>query len=84
MNEGRRHVDDCEEIDIGLRRSQAEAQKAVAALHGVGADDDWADDGWVQYGAEETDRQGAAPVELAVAVPASREGDYTTTTGARR
>ena len=31
-----------EELDIGLRRSQAEAQQAVTALHGVRADDNWA------------------------------------------
>lgn len=77
-------LNECGELDIGLRRSQAEAQQAVAVLHGVFADDDWANDGWVQDGVEETDRRGAAPVELAVASPASREGDHTATTGARR
>jgi hypothetical protein len=74
-------------LDIGLRRSQAEAQQAVAALHGAPAGDDWADNGradngWIQDGAEETDPRGAAGVGLAGASPGSRDGDWTAVTGA--
>jgi hypothetical protein len=35
-------LEDSAELDFGLTTSQAEAQRAVDALHGVRADDDWA------------------------------------------
>jgi hypothetical protein len=87
MNEGTM-LDRFGELDIGLRRSQAEAQRAVAALHGAPAEDDWADDGWadnewIQDGAEETGPRGAAGVELAGASPGSSDGDWIAITGAR-
>jgi hypothetical protein len=82
MNEGNM-LDHFGELDIDLGRSQADAQQAVAALHGAPADDDWADNGWIQDGAEETDPRGAVGVELAGASPGSRDGNWTAITGAR-
>lgn len=78
MNEGDM-LDECGELDIGLRRSQAEAQQAVTALHGVWADDNWADDGWLPDGVEESDRRSAAHVEPTGAVHLVSNGSAATT-----
>ena len=77
------------ELDFGWRTSQAEAQRAVDALHGVRADDDWVDDDWAgddwaEAGVEETDWPGAERGELSVESPGRREGDLAASSGGRR
>ena len=70
-------LEDSAELDFGLTTSQAEAQRAVDALHGVRADDDWA-------GGEQTDGLGAERGALSVESPDRREGDLAASSGGRR
>ena len=55
-------LEDSAELDFGLTTSQAEAQRAVDALHGDWADDDSADDDWA--GGEQTDGLGVPPTQV--------------------
>jgi hypothetical protein len=81
--------EDSGELDFDLRMSQADAQRAVAALHLVRADDDWADDDWADddwagAGGEQTDGPGVEWVELSGTSPVGRGGDLAASSGGRR
>jgi hypothetical protein len=93
MNE-RNMLVDSEEPDFDLRTSQADAQRAVDALHGARVDDDWADDdwadddragdNWAEAGGDETDEPGAERGELSVEGPDRHAGDSAASSGGRR
>ena len=80
----RRMLEDSAELDFDLRMSQAEAQQAVDALHGVRADDDWAGDDRAEVGGEETDESGAGRFAVSVETPARRDGNPARSSGGRR
>ena len=68
--------EDSDALDFDLRMSQADAQRAVAALHLVRADDDWVDDNWAA-GGEQADG-------LSGTTPDGREEDLAASSGGRR
>jgi hypothetical protein len=76
-------LEDSGELDFDLRMSQADAQRAVDALHGVRADDDWAGDDRAEAGGEETDELGAERGGLSVESPDRHEGDLAARSGGR-
>lgn len=71
-------------LDFDLRMSQADAQRAVAALHLVRADDDWVDDNWAGAGGEQADGAGVEWVNLSGTTPGGREGDLAASSGGRQ
>ena len=70
-------------LDFDLRMSQADAQRAVAALHLVRADDDWVDDDWAGAGGEQTDEPGVEWATWSGTTPGGR-GDVAASSGGRR
>jgi hypothetical protein len=77
----REMLEDPAELDFTLRMSQAEAQQAVDALHGVRADDDWAGDDRAE---EEADEPGAERFAVSVESSTRRDGDPARGSGGRR
>ena len=75
--------EDSDALDFDVRMSQADAQRAVAALHLVRADDDWVDDNWALAGGEQTDGPGIERVNLSGTTPGGREGDLASSGGRR-